>query len=52
MTGMVVFDYADRYGEGVAQLAEWLRSGGLRSREELFAQCDVIAGPVAPGAAA
>ena len=27
MTGFVIFDYADRYAEGVAQLAKWLRSG-------------------------
>jgi NADPH-dependent curcumin reductase CurA len=35
MTGFVIFDYAPRYGEGVAQLAEWLRSGELRSREDV-----------------
>jgi NADPH-dependent curcumin reductase CurA len=40
MTGMVVFDYADRYGEGVAQLAEWLADGQLVSRE------DVVSGGV------
>ena len=35
MAGFVIFDYANRYGEGVAQLAKWLRSGELRSREDL-----------------
>ena len=35
MTGFVIFDYAARYGEGVAQLAQWLRSGELRSREDI-----------------
>ena len=35
MTGFVIFDYADRYGEGVSQLAGWLRSGELRSREDV-----------------
>jgi NADPH-dependent curcumin reductase CurA len=35
MTGFVVFDYAARYAEGVAQLAQWLRSGELRSREDV-----------------
>jgi NADPH-dependent curcumin reductase CurA len=35
MTGFVVFDYADRYPEAIAQLAEWLRAGKLRSREDL-----------------
>lgn len=35
MTGFVIFDYADRYTEGVAQLAEWLNSGKLRSHEHI-----------------
>jgi NADPH-dependent curcumin reductase len=35
MTGFVIFDYQDRYPEGVAQLAEWLRSGELKSREDV-----------------
>jgi NADPH-dependent curcumin reductase CurA len=32
MTGFVIFDYAARYPEGVAELARWLGSGELRSR--------------------
>ncbi|HUO39000.1 MAG TPA: NADP-dependent oxidoreductase [Mycobacterium sp.] len=35
MTGFVIFDYAARYPEGVAQLANWLRSGELRSYEHV-----------------
>jgi NADPH-dependent curcumin reductase len=35
MTGFVVFDYADRYPEVRAQLAAWLQSGQLRSREDI-----------------
>ena len=35
MTGFLVFDFAKRYPEGVAQLAQWLRSGELRSREDV-----------------
>jgi hypothetical protein len=35
MTGFVVLDYAARYTEGVSQLAGWLRSGELRSREDI-----------------
>jgi NADPH-dependent curcumin reductase CurA len=31
----VIFDYADRYRQGVAQLATWWRSGELRSREDI-----------------
>ncbi|WP_173434273.1 NADP-dependent oxidoreductase [Allosalinactinospora lopnorensis] len=41
MTGMVVFDYADRYSEGITQLAEWRAAGRLRSLE------DVVSGGVA-----
>ncbi len=35
MTGMVVFDWAARYGEAAAALAGWLRDGSLISREEV-----------------
>jgi len=35
MTGFVVFDYADRYAEGVSQLTRWRQSGELRSREDV-----------------
>ena len=35
MTGFVIFDYAERYPEGVAQLAKWLNNGELRSHEQI-----------------
>jgi NADPH-dependent curcumin reductase CurA len=35
MTGFVIFDYATRYPEGVAQLAKWLHSGELQSHEQI-----------------
>jgi NADPH-dependent curcumin reductase len=35
MTGMLVFDYADRYPEATAELAEWARAGKLVSREQI-----------------
>jgi NADPH-dependent curcumin reductase CurA len=35
MTGFLVFDYADRYGEAIAQMAAWMREGRLRSREDI-----------------
>ncbi|GAB3476891.1 NADP-dependent oxidoreductase [Amycolatopsis cihanbeyliensis] len=35
MTGMVVFDYADRYGEAAAELAGWLAEGRLHAREHV-----------------
>jgi NADPH-dependent curcumin reductase CurA len=35
MEGMVVFDYAPRYQEGIAQLAEWLKDGSIKSRTDV-----------------
>lgn len=35
MTGMVVFDYEDRYPQATAELAQWLRSGQIVSREHI-----------------
>jgi NADPH-dependent curcumin reductase len=35
MTGMVVFDYADRYVGATAELAGWMREGRLISREQI-----------------
>ncbi|MCQ6249984.1 NADP-dependent oxidoreductase [Streptomyces malaysiensis] len=35
MTGMVVFDYADRYPEATRQLAQWLAEGHLTSAEHV-----------------
>jgi NADPH-dependent curcumin reductase CurA len=35
MTGMVVFDYQDRYPQALAELAQWLRDGQLVAREHI-----------------
>jgi NADPH-dependent curcumin reductase CurA len=35
MIGMVVFDYAPRFGEAVAEIAGWMREGRLISREHI-----------------
>ena len=35
MEGIVVFDWADRYGEAVRQIAQWMREGRFRSREDV-----------------
>jgi NADPH-dependent curcumin reductase CurA len=37
MTGFVMSDYLDRYGEAVQEMAGWLASGKLVSREEIAA---------------
>ena len=35
MTGMVVFDYAARYGEAARAMGQWMAEGKLRSREDI-----------------
>ena len=35
MTGFVIFDYQERYSEGIAQLAKWLNTGQLQSHEHI-----------------
>jgi NADPH-dependent curcumin reductase CurA len=35
MTGMVVFDYASRYKEAALEMAGWMASGQLKSREDV-----------------
>jgi NADPH-dependent curcumin reductase CurA len=48
MQGFLLFDYADRFGEAITQLTEWLRAGKLRYREDVLngigAAPDAIAG--------
>ena len=35
MSGLLIFDYAHRYEEAVARLAQWVREGKLRYREDI-----------------
>jgi hypothetical protein len=35
MTGMVVFDYASRFGEAASEITSWLADGRLVSREDI-----------------
>ena len=35
MKGMLVFDYADRFAQAGAQMAEWMAAGKLKSREHI-----------------
>ena len=35
MQGMVVFDYADRYGVAIKDIAQWMKEGKFISREDL-----------------
>jgi NADPH-dependent curcumin reductase CurA len=42
MEGMVVFDYAARYPEAIAELATYLKEGRMRSREDIVAGIDTF----------
>jgi NADPH-dependent curcumin reductase CurA len=35
MEGMVVFDWAARYGEAAQQMGQWMAEGRLKSREDI-----------------
>jgi NADPH-dependent curcumin reductase CurA len=35
MTGMLVFDYAERYGEAMREMGGWLAAGKLKTREDI-----------------
>jgi NADPH-dependent curcumin reductase len=35
MTGIIVFDWADRYAEGGRQMAQWLAEGRITAREDV-----------------
>jgi NADPH-dependent curcumin reductase CurA len=37
MTGMVVFDYADRYPQAMQEMAAWIAAGRLKTREDIVA---------------
>ncbi len=36
MTGMVVFDYADRYREAAQEMAAWIAQGKLKTQEDII----------------
>ena len=35
VSGLLIFDYAHRYEEAIARLADWVRAGKLRYREDI-----------------
>jgi len=35
MEGFLIFDYVERYKEGIAQLAQWLKEGRLKYKEDI-----------------
>ena len=42
MEGIVVFDYADRYGIAIAEMAGYLRDGKMKSKEDVVVGLDAF----------
>ncbi|MFK8165457.1 MAG: NADP-dependent oxidoreductase [Lewinella sp.] len=40
MQGMVVFDYAPKYGDAARQMGQWMAEGKLKSREDVYEGID------------
>ena len=36
MSGLLIFDYKDRYDEAVKQLAKWINEGKIQVREHIL----------------
>ena len=47
MQGFVIFDYAARFAEARAALAQWVRSGAIRYREDILEGIDKAPGAIA-----
>jgi NADPH-dependent curcumin reductase CurA len=47
MQGFIVLDYAERYAEAVQQLAQWVRDGLIRSREDILEGIEQAPGSIA-----
>jgi NADPH-dependent curcumin reductase CurA len=47
MAGLLIFDYQHRYEEAVARLAEWVRDGRLRYREDVIDGIENCPGSIA-----
>jgi hypothetical protein len=47
MQGFVIFDHAARYGEALTQLADWVRAGRIRYREDVLDGIEHAPGAIA-----
>jgi NADPH-dependent curcumin reductase CurA len=47
MAGFIIFDYAPRYEEAIARLADWVRQGKLRYREDIQDGIEACPGAIA-----
>ncbi|MBL8386185.1 MAG: NADP-dependent oxidoreductase [Burkholderiales bacterium] len=47
MQGIVIFDYAPRFAEGLAALSAWVREGRIRYREDILEGIEAAPGAIA-----
>jgi NADPH-dependent curcumin reductase len=47
MQGFLLFDYVDRYAEGLRQLTEWIRAGRIHYREDILDGIEQAPGSIA-----
>ena len=47
MQGFVIFDYAPRFEEALARLAQWIRDGRLRYSEDVLQGIEQAPGAIA-----
>jgi NADPH-dependent curcumin reductase len=47
MQGFLLFDYVDRYAEGLRQLTEWVRAGRIHYREDILDGIEQAPGSIA-----
>jgi NADPH-dependent curcumin reductase CurA len=47
MQGFVIFDYAPRFGEAIARLAQWIRDGRMRYSEDVLEGIEQAPGAIA-----
>ena len=47
MQGILIFDYASRFPEGLAKLTEWVRAGRIRYREDILEGIEEVPGSIA-----
>lgn len=46
MSGLLIFDYKDKYGEAVSQLSDWIDAGNIQVREHILDGMDQAPGAI------
>ena len=36
ITGIIVFDYAARFDEGIEEISQWIENGQIKTREDVY----------------